>query len=67
METSVFPTATSGRKSRCRYRYSTAAERKWFGFISPADAVTMPWRSASVSLAKATSKRSFRATSRAIA
>ena len=43
------------------------AARWWFGFSSPADGVTMPWRSASGSLANATSKRSRISVSRAIA
>ena len=43
------------------------AARWWFGLSSPADGVTMPWRSASGSLANATSKRSAMSRSRAIA
>ena len=43
------------------------AARWWFGLSSPADGVTMPWRSASGSLANATSKRPARSRSRAIA
>ena len=44
-----------------------ATARKWLGFISPASGVTMPCRSASASLPVAMSKRSFWATSEAIA
>ena len=41
--------------------------RWWLGFSSPADGVTMPCRSASGSLANATSKRSAMSRRRAIA
>ena len=41
--------------------------RWWLGFSSPAPGVTIPWRSASGSLAKATSNWSARSRSLAIA
>jgi hypothetical protein len=56
-------TAEAGNSGLMRYRIATA--RKWFGFISPAEGVTMPWRSESVSLPKATWYWSLSATRRA--
>src|SRR5664279_2222423 len=44
-----------------------ATARKWFGGSSPAAGVTMPWRSWSVSQAKAMSKRSLMVISRCMA
>ena len=44
-----------------------ATARYWLGFINPAERITMPCRSESGLLAKATRKRSLSSTSRAIA
>ena len=66
--TSVLPIPTSAPQSRLPpNRYATQAARLWFGFSSPAPGVTIPWRSASGSLANATSNRSRISVSRAIA
>ena len=66
--TSVLPIPTSLPQSRLPpNRYATQAARWWFGFSRPAPGVTMPCRSASGSLANATSKRSRISVSRAIA
>ena len=67
-ETSVLPmAAAAGQPGRWVKRCSMATARKWFGFMSPAERVTMPWRSESASLPKARSKRSLSLTRLAMA